>query len=179
MTLHPPRRTPEEEMRLMILYTIAHLPPCTATQLQQILFDYNEMNYFDMMFALNDLCANGQLIREKFEGDTVYRVTDAGKEVLALFAARVPQSMKNYMAHRGLDFQAHLKEEEQYPRQIRKTEQGDYVVSLGIEENGRPVMQLTVSVPSPLMAQDMVNSWAKKAGEFYKNTMFTLAEDDQ
>ena len=86
---------------------------------------------------------------------------------------------ENYMAHRGLDFQAHLKEEEQDPRQIRKPEKGDYVVSLGIEENGRPVMQLTVSVPSPLMAQDMVNSWAKKAGEFYKNTMFTLAEDDQ
>lgn len=179
MTLHPPRRTPEEETRLMILYTIHHLPPCTSTQLQQILFDYNEMNYFDMMFALNDLCANGQLIREKFEGDTVYRMTEAGQEVLLLFAARVPQSVKNYVAHQGLLFQARLKEDEQYPRQIRKTENGDYVVSLGIEENGKPVMQLTVSVPSPSMAQDMVNSWAKKAGEFYQNTMFTLAEDDQ
>ncbi len=177
MSLHPPRRSPEEETRLILLYTIRHLPPCTGVQLQQILFDYNEMNYFDMMFALNDLCANGQAIREAAGGQPVYAITPAGEEALLLFGNRVPASIRQYIAQKGLLWQARLKESEQYPHQIRKTEKGDWVLSLSVQEKDAPLMQLTLSLPSYEMAAQMANAWPDKASAFYAHAIHTLSEE--
>lgn len=179
MSLHPPRRTPEDETRLILLYTIRHLPPCTGTQLQQVLFDYNEMNYFDMMFALNDLCANGQAIRKAAEGQHVYAITPAGEEALLLFGNRVPVSIREYVAHKGLMWQARLKESEQYPRQIRKTEKGDWVLSLSVQEKDAPLMQLTLSLPSYDMADQMAKAWPEKAAALYAQAIRLLSEDEK
>lgn len=177
MSLHPPRRSPEEETRLIILYTIRHLPPCTGVQLQQILFDYNEMNYFDMMFALNDLCANGQAIREPAGDQHVYAITPAGEEALLLFGNRVPGSIRQYIAKKGLLWQARLKESEQFPHQIRKTEKGEWVLSLSVQEKDAPLMQLTLSLPSYDMAAQMAKDWPDKASAFYAHAIRTLSEE--
>lgn len=179
MSLHPPRRSPEEETRLIILYTIRHLPPCTGVQLQQILFDYNEMNYFDMMFALNDLCANGQAIREADGDQHVYAITPAGEEALLLFGNRVPGSIRQYIAEKGLLWQARLKEGEQYPHQIRKTEKGEWVLSLGVQEKDAPLMQLTLSLPSYEMAAQMAKNWPEKASAFYAGAIGLLSEEEK
>lgn len=179
MSLHPPRRTPEEETRLILLYTIKHLPPCTAMQLQQILFDYNEMNYFDMMFALNDLCANGQALREADGAKHVYAITPAGLEALAFFGNRVPVSIRQYVEEKGLLWQARLKESEQYPCQIRKTEKGDFVLSLSVQEKDAPLMQLTLSLPSYEMAARMARGWAGNASAFYASAIRLLSEEEK
>lgn len=177
MSLHPPRRSPQDETRLIVLYAIRMLPPCNATQLQQFLFDYNEMNYFDMMFALNDLCANGQAIREKAGEDHHYAITPAGEEVLSLFGNRLPQSLRQFVEENSAAFRERMLMDEHYPRQWRKTPEGDYVVSLGIQEKDQPVMQITFSVPSARMAQDMVDFWPRHAGKFYGSAIFTLAQE--
>ena len=65
MTLRPPRRMPDDEQRLIVLYALQHLAPCTELQLLQFLFEHDLTNYFDMMFALGDLCARGQAVRTK------------------------------------------------------------------------------------------------------------------
>ncbi|MBQ6951680.1 MAG: DUF4364 family protein [Clostridia bacterium] len=179
MSLHPPRRSPDDERRLMVLYVIRSFPALTGMQLQQFFFDYNEMNYFDMMFALNDLCANGQALREKAGDNFVYTITPAGEEALSLFGSRLPQSLCRFVEEKGAAFREKMQEDEHYPRQIRKTEDGDYVVSLGIVEKDQPVMQFTVSVPSCRMAQDMVNAWPRRAGKFYSNAVFMLAEEEK
>ena len=178
MSLHPPRRSPEEEIRLIVLYTVRCMAPCTGVQLQQFLFDYNEINYFDMMFALNDLCANGQAMRERKGENFLYTITPAGEEALALFGNRVPGSIRQYIEEKGLLWQARLKETEQYPTQIRKTEKGEWVLSLSVQEKNAPLMQLTLSLPSYDMAAQMAKSWAGKASAFYAQAIGMLSEEE-
>ena len=52
MKIQPPRRTPENEQKLMVLYSLARLGPCTELQLLRFLFEHDLLNYFEMMFAL-------------------------------------------------------------------------------------------------------------------------------
>ena len=65
MRLEPPRRAPADEQRLIVLYSLMNLGPCTETQLLQFLSEMDLTNYFDMMFALNELCDRGQAARQK------------------------------------------------------------------------------------------------------------------
>ena len=90
MKIEPPRRTPDEEQKLVVLDCLKHLGPCTELQLVQFLFEHDLMNYFEMMFALNDLCDGGQAARVKVNGETRCEVTEAGREALAFLEAGCP-----------------------------------------------------------------------------------------
>ena len=97
MSLHPPKRSPEDEQRLIVLYALEQLSPCTELQLLQFLFEYDLMNYFEMMFALNDLCDRGQAARAKAQTGYAYQLTAAGEEALQLFGNRVPRSLQTLL----------------------------------------------------------------------------------
>ena len=178
MSLHPPRRSPEEEIRLIVLYTVRCMAPCTGVQLQQFLFDYNEINYFDMMFALNDLCANGQAMRERKGENFLYTITPAGEEALALFGNRVPGSIRSYIEEKGEAWKEAFRLQEQYPCQIRKKDQGDYVVSLGVQEKEMPLMQFTLSLPTYETAAQIAEKWPQKASGFYAAAIRLLTEEE-
>ena len=93
MRLEPPRRAPDNEQKLIVLCCLNRLGPCTELQLLQFLFEYDLMNYFEMMFALNDLCDRGQAARTKKGAGYLYAVTAAGVEALMLFGG-APQRVR-------------------------------------------------------------------------------------
>ena len=97
MRIQPPRRAPDSEQRLMVLYCLARLGPCTELQLLRFLFENDLLNYFDMMFALNDLCDRGQAARIRKDEGFLYQATDAGREALNLFGGRVPNSLQKLL----------------------------------------------------------------------------------
>ena len=101
MRIEPPRRAPADEQRLIVLYSLMNLGPCTETQLLQFLSEMDLTNYFDMMFALNELCDRGQAARQKRKDGTYYMATVAGDEALRLFGKRVPQSLKTAVQEQG------------------------------------------------------------------------------
>ena len=39
MKIQPPRRAPDDEQKLMVLYSLSRLGPCTELQLLQFLFE--------------------------------------------------------------------------------------------------------------------------------------------
>ncbi len=179
MSLHPPFRTPTDETRLMVLHTVKALPHCSNLIMQQFLFEYNEMNYFDMMIALNELCANGQVIRERKGEEHLYHITPAGEEALSLFGNRVPGSLIRFAKENAAVYRQKLMENEQYPCQVRKTESGEYVVTLSIREKDAPIMQFTLSLPTREMAANVMANWPRNAGTFYFNAIRTLSEEKE
>lgn len=176
MSLHPPRRTPDDEIRLIMLYAIRHLPPCTGLQLQQVLFECNEMNYFDMMIALNELCANGQANREKKDNDYTYSITPAGEEVLSLFGNRVPASIRQYIEEHEADIRQKFLDQEHYPTVIRKMKNGEYLVCMSVVEPSGVPIQLILSAPTYACAAEFASNWPKKAPSLYGHTVIGLSD---
>lgn len=179
MTLHPPRRTPDDEQRLIVLCALQHLAPCTELQLLQFLFEHDIMNYFDMMFALNDLCARGQAVRVKKRAGFLYEVTDAGREALSLFGSRVPRSVKSLLELTGWEWRQRFQEEAHYQQKVEQTNRGEYELTLSVVEQEMDMMRLTLSLPNREMANLLAAKWPKKSAEIYETVIRLLTEDDQ
>lgn len=179
MTLRPPRRAPDDEQRLIVLYSLQHLAPCTELQLLQFFYEEQElMNYFDMMFALNDLCARGQAVRTKKRAGYVYEVTEAGREALTLFGSRVPGSVKTLLAENGPAWRRRFEEEAQYLSEIRQQERGEYELTLSVVEQEMDMMRLNFSLPSRELANQLAEKWPRRAAEIYETIVRMLSEDE-
>ena len=179
MSLHPPKRSPEDEQRLIVLYALDQLAPCTELQLLQFLFEHDLMNYFDMMFALNDLCANGQAVRSQRKAGNLYALTDAGREALSLFGSRGPGSVKKLLEETGDVWRARFRQEDQYLHQIRQTQRGEYEVTLTVVEQEMDMLRLTLTLPTRELAQQTARAWPKAAGKIYESVMQTLSEEEE
>lgn len=177
MTLHPPRRAPDDEQRLIVLCSLHHLAPCTELQLLQFLFEHDLMNYFDMMFALGDLCARGQAVRVKKRAGFLYELTDAGREALALFGGRVPKSVQTLLEATGWEWRQRFAQEAQYLQEIRQQERGEYELTLSVVEQEMDMMRLTLSLPSRELAHQLAAKWPQKASEIYETVIRLLSED--
>lgn len=179
MSLHPPRRTPEEEQRLVVLYSLHHLAPCSNLQLHQFIAELDQMNYFGMMFVLNDLCAQGQAVRVKRKIGYQYEVTDAGREVLDLFSNRVPHSLKMRLAETGKAWRARFQEEAQYHHEIKPAPNGETELILSVLENDADVMRLSLLLPTEDLANVLATRWHRQGGDVYSTVFRLLMEDSQ
>ena len=178
MKIQPPRRAPDNEQKFMTLYCLTHLGPCTELQLLQFLVDHDLLNYFEMMFALNDLCSRGQAVRTKKNAGFLYQVTDAGKEALELFSGRVPMSLKTLMAETEEEWKARFREETQNQHQIVQTDRGEYELRLKITEQDIDMMCLSLSLPTRELADRLAKRWPDKAGKVYDTVIRILTEDE-
>lgn len=179
MTLHTPRRTPDDGQRLIVLCSLYHLSPCTELQLLQFFSEHDMMNYFDMMFALNDLCARGQAVRAKKRAGYLYEVTDAGKEALSLFGSRVPRSISSLLEATAWEWRQQFQKEAQYQQHVEQTARGEYELTLSVVEQEMDMMRLTLSLPSREMANRLAARWPKKSAEIYETVIRLLTEDEE
>ena len=179
MRIEPPRRAPADEQRLIVLYSLMNLGPCTETQLLQFLSEMDLTNYFDMMFALNELCDRGQAARQKRKDGTYYMATVAGDEALRLFGKRVPQSLKAAVQEQGDAWRARFRTEAQVGQSVRQTPRGEYELTLTVTEKDTEMMRLVLTVPSREIAYDWMGRWPRKASRIYDAVIRTLAEDGQ
>ncbi len=179
MRLEPPRFAPENEQKLIVLCCLNHLGPCTELQLLQFLFEYDLMNYFEMMFALNDLCDRGQAARTKKGAGYSYTVTAAGLEALELFGSRVPPSVYALLEKDGGEWKRRFRREAQNLSEITQTDRGEYELKLRVVEQDMDMMTLTVTLPTREMAQQLSDRWPRKAAKIYAEVFRTLTEPER
>lgn len=178
MKIQPPRRAPENEQKLMVLECLDKLGPCTELQLLQFLFDNDLLNYFDMMFALNDLCDRGQAARMKKNAGFLYQITVAGQEALTLFGGRVPMSLKTLLSETENEWKARFRQESQSQQQIVQTDRGEYELNLKVVEQEMDMMRLSLSLPTRELADQLAKRWPQKAGKIYDTVIRILSEDE-
>ena len=177
MKIQPPRHAPDSEQKFMVLYCLARLGPCTELQLLQFLVENDLLNYFEMMFALNDLCSGGQAARTKKNTGFLYEATDAGREALELFGGRVPMSLKTLISDTETEWKQRFREETQYRQQIEQTGRGDYDLTLRIVEQEMDMMRLSLTLPTRELADRLAKQWPEKAGKIYETVIRILSED--
>lgn len=179
MSLTPPKRPPDDEQRLVVLDALRQLGPCTELQLLQFLAEYDLMNYFDMMIALQDLCARGQAVRAPRRAGYLYQTTPAGEEALALFGGRVPGSVKKLLEETGEAWRQRFLQEDTCVSQVRQTERGDYELSLAVREQDIDTLRLTFILPTRELANRLSAQWPGKASQLYETVIRILSEDGE
>ena len=178
MKIEPPRRVPDNEQKLIVLYCLDRFGPCTQWQLLQFLANRDLMNYFDMMFALTDLCAGGQAVRNGKPTGSVYEITAAGREALRLFGGRVPKSAAALVDESADALRAAFRQEAHAQQSIRQTDRGDWEVALSTAEQDAELMSLRLNVPTRDLAQRLSARWPQKAAEIYETVFRLLSEEE-
>lgn len=178
MTLQPPRRSPDNEQKLIVLACLDRVGPCTEWQLLQLLTEHDVMNYFDMMISLSDLCSRGQAARSQKANGHLYELTDAGKEALELFGSRVPGSVRTLLKTTGDKWRLRFRQEAQYRREITRTERGDYLLTLTASEQDTETLEVRLPLPTRELAARMADNWPRYAEEIY-GVMIRLLSEEQ
>ena len=177
MTLQPPRRSPDNEQKLIVLACLDRVGPCTEWQLLQLLTEHDVMNYFDLMISLSDLCSRGQAARSQKAGGHLYELTEAGQEALKLFGGRVPKSVKEMLRVTGDKWRQRFRQEAQYRHAISRTEQGEYALLLNAQERDAETLQLRFTLPTRELAARMADNWPRHAEEIYGTVIRLLSEE--
>lgn len=174
-----PARTPDTQQRMIVLYALSRLSPCYDLQLLQFFGEYGLMNYFDMMFALVDLCREGQAVRTPRVNQNLYELTDSGREALRLLIGHVPLSVREQIDAHAQQWKERFSRELEYASEMENTERGEVKLKMYVMEQNMRMLEIGMSLPDEHTARSLQEKWPGIAGEVYGFIIRKLAEDPQ
>ncbi len=174
----PRHRLGDLERKLLTLYSLRELGPCTNLQLIAFMVENDLMNYFDLQTALHDLCQNSQLARDSIPGDDRYEITPLGDEAIGLFMKRLGESAVQRVQQAAPGFREKIRMQREKFASISHAGRNEYHTQMGIAEGGMQLMRLDLSLPTADLAERFRAAWPEKAAEIYSFILSRLSGED-
>lgn len=163
----PTYRLGDVERRLVTLYALRELGPCTNLQLIAFTARHGVMNYFDLQLALHDVAAAGLALRERGASDDTYTLTPQGEDAIRLFMERVGSSLLSRVQEAAPGFREEMRRERELFSSVSHEGRNEYHARMGIRENGMELLRVDVSLPTAEMAERFCQNWPSGAREVY------------
>ncbi|HSK69822.1 MAG TPA: DUF4364 family protein [Candidatus Limnocylindria bacterium] len=163
----PQYRLGDVERRLVTLYALRELGPCTNLQLIAFTARHGVMNYFDLQLALHDLALAGLILREGGPSGDTFAIAPQGEEAIRLFARRVGSSLLTRVEEAVPAFREEMRRERELFCAVSHEGRSEYHARMGIRENGMDLLRLDLSLPTAEMAERFCAAWAGSAREVY------------
>ncbi len=181
MTELPKRQLGEVERKLLALYALRALGPCSNLQLITFMGETEVMNYFDLQTALYDLLVGGLADKTALQGDELYTLTQAGEEAIALLSQRAVTSATAIIDDKAPEYRARWQREREVFARISHEGQHEYHVTMGVSDGEMPLMQLDISLPTATLAKRLRAAWQQEAQGIYDHILRRLSgeEDSQ
>ncbi|MDD2561531.1 MAG: DUF4364 family protein [Eubacteriales bacterium] len=178
MTRLPQRHLGEVERKLLTLYALRALGPCTNLQLITFMGETEVMNYFDLQTALYELLSGGLIDRAPMKGDERYTLTRAGEGAIALFAQRAVTRDTDTIDEKAPAYRARWQREREVFAGISHEGQHEYHVSMGISDGEMPLMRLDLSLPTAALAERFRAAWQEEAQGIYDHVLRRLSGEE-
>lgn len=163
--------------RLIILYLLDRSEvPVTGTQITSFILEKGYTDYFTVQSSLKDLAASGLIIADSKPNNTIYRITNEGKDTLGMLGARISDSIKRDVN----DFLNSGKKENQNESELSaeyfKNPDGRYSVRCQIVSGGHSVLDLTIEVTHEAEAVTICRNWREQHLEVYADLIELLLQ---
>ncbi len=175
MTELPKRRLGEVERKLLTLYALRALGPCTNLQLITFMGETEVMNYFDLQTALYELLTGGMVDKAALEGDERFSLTPSGEEAIHLFAQRAVTSAVSVIDEKAPAYRARWQLEREVFARIGHEGRQEYHVTMGLTDGGMVLMKLDLSLPTAALAERFRASWQREAQGIYHHILGRLS----
>lgn len=167
------------ENKVLILYILDKLnKPINNDNLLKLVLSIQDMNYFYFQQFLLDLLEHKYIIGYTKEENTMYKITDKGKETLALTHDLLPGILK-------LQIDNVLKVEvDEVQNSIHATSdftprsEDEFVVKCNLVENNITVFSIKLSASSREQAKFIAEKWENNYNEIYSIIMELLTKKD-
>lgn len=178
MTQLPKRHLGEVERKLLTLYALRALGPCTNLQLITFMGETEVMNYFDLQTALYELLTGGLADRTPVQGDERFTLTPSGEEAIALFAQRTVTRDTDIIDKMAPLYKARWQKEREVFAKISHEGQHEYHVTMGISDGEMPLMRLDLSLPTASLAERFRLAWQEEAQGIYDHILSRLSGEE-
>lgn len=163
--------------RLIVLYMLDKVDfPLTNTQITNFILEKDYTSYFTIQQTFAELLDSELITAESTHNNTLYRITDAGKQALEFFGNKISDGIKADITDYFNDNQYELKNETSIVSDYYKTTNGDYAVRCQIKEKERSIIDLTLHVPSKEQAQAVCSNWSEESDTVYALLMDQLVK---
>ena len=161
--------------KLIILYMLEKLNfPLTNGQISEFILDKGYTNYFTLQQTLAELVEANFIREETTHNRTLYHLTEEGAETNQFFknniSAAIQKDIDTFIAEKRYE----LRDEVSVKADFYQNKNLEYDVRCQILENGAPLIDLTISVPTEDQAETVANNWSKKNQEIYAQIMAEL-----
>lgn len=155
--------------KLIVLYMLSRVDfPLTKAQISDFVLNQGYTNYLNLQTVFSELCEANMLTEKTVRNRTQLFLTEEGTSTLHFFEGRLSHEIKEdidaYLKSQSLS----LREEVSVTGDYLKSPDGGYQVHLVAMERRTPLVDLTLQVPTELMAEDICQNWEVKNQEIYQ-----------
>lgn len=170
------RKISDVENKLLLLFSVDNLGSVTNLQLLQFMVDNSLMDYITLQLALGELVEAGQLALTPHALGPLYSLTDKGRQALALFGRRVPNSRRMVIGEAAAQWRERFVREKNVLADFRRLGEADYGLTLRLLENGLILLRLDIHLPARNMADLFSRRWPGRAQAIYQMVMDRLSQ---
>jgi predicted transcriptional regulator len=148
--------------------------PLTNGQISEFILDKGYTTYFTLQQAISEMVEAGFIREESTHNRTLYHLTEEGTNTIHYFknniSPAIQEDVDSFLAEKRYD----LKNEVSVKADYYQNRNLEYSVRCQIIENGAPMIDLTLTVPTEEEAATVANNWNQKNQEIYAQIMANL-----
>ena len=162
------------ENKVLILYILNKVnKPLSNNALLKLVISITDMNYFYFQQFLLDLIENKYIITYKKE-ETLYEITDSGKEALELTQDIIPGILKFRIDSNFKENLDVIKDEFSITADFIPQSEKEYSVKCKLVENNKTLFEIQVFAGSHEQAKLITENWKNNASDIYPKLLEIL-----
>lgn len=164
--------------KLLLLYLIDKMDlPLSRGQISDFVLQAEFMDYYTLQQVLGDMVDSSYLEFTTNNNTTLYTVTDDGLQTLEYFEKHIQPSIRNKINQYIKENRKDLKRAfENTATFFPNAEYDDFLVKCGVYDEGRVLMELSISVDTRDQARLIQNNWKANAKTLYGDIIRILAD---
>lgn len=162
--------------KLIILYMLQKVNfPLTNAQISDCILEEGYTNYFHLQQALSEMEESRLLQVEKVRNTTFYHMTEEGSRTLEFFGNEISPEIQadvdRYLKAHAFEMRNKASTVADY----YQTSGREFAVRCQVLEKKLVIFEMTVTVPTEEMAQNICRNWERKSQKIYAAVMKELA----
>lgn len=163
------------ESKLLLLYILKKLNrPISNTQLTEIVLENNLINYFTLQQYVSELDSSGFIQYEEVNDKKLIVITKKGENVLSFFKDRISPSKISIIDKHIKDKIELIKKELTIQSDYTLAKNDSFMVELTALEDGLPLIDLKLSVPTKKQATSLCSKWQEDPSGIYNQIINLL-----
>ena len=163
------------DVKILILYVMSLVEePVSAQTIYELCYQDECLSYFDVQEAIPQMVESGHLEKNQ---DDCYSITDKGRETEEITQDAIAFPLKQ-RARSAVEKLNRTTKRDQFLRtEIRKKENGEYSVVMGLDDLQGPLMNLELTMPNLQQARKLEAAYRRNAEAVYQSVMIGLLEE--
>lgn len=165
------------ENKVLILYILNKLnKPIDNDNLLKLILSIKEMNYFYFQQFLLDLQETKYVICYTLDDETVYEITEVGKNALVLVEDLIPGILKLKMDGNLKGNLNSIEERDSITSEYMPISENEYIIKCKIVENNKTLFEVQLYAGSREQAKFISDNWEKNAISLYPQILEILSK---